>query len=579
MRIGIISEVMSDGYICLHPSSFARIRNLVLANIDGRMTSTFKGEKEHSRIITFNADGTLNALPAMPQGQPGSAGKAPASVEQSPSVAESDMEGSAVPSKKNPDFVNLVYLTGPMTRNGEECSYGTKEIRDDIMRCAEDPFVRGHIIYCDTPGGFAHCIQDLRLAVNYAHERGQRVDMIIDGMCASGGAFASALCDHVWFVNPEDEIGSIGMYWANFTLADGAKNSISSEVYREYYAQASVHKNEAYRMASEGDMEGVKAHTEAYLARLIANIKQDRPSIKDEQMTGEMYKMSDVIGSLVDGQSDLRTVAQSLIDDWHERAGAPLPRKDVAASSPQEPVQEPADDQLPSTVTDNETQQTSKQMKTYNHIPAVIGEGQMESLDGELTLQPEQAEALENYLAAGNQQVEQLQAQIEELRSAHAAEIEQIRADHAAEIEQLTTDHRDAVAQLETDRELAISQLNAEHQSAIDQLNAEHQTAIDQLNAEHQTALDEQTQQVSALNEQVAGLNQQVADLQATIEEVNNAQGREPQAGEAPSSNGPAAPPAPHIVTTSTYDPKLSAAENARRRREADEALRRQANC
>ena len=577
MRIGIISEVMSDGYICLHPSSFAQIRNLVLANIDGRISSTFKGDKQHSCIVTFNADGTLATLP---QSQSGLDVAGKASPSQSPMVADNDMEGSpAVANNQKTDLVNLVYLQGPMTRNGEECSYGTKEIRDDIMSCADSPYVRGHIIYCDTPGGFASCIQDLRLAVNYAHERGQRVDMIIDGMCASGGAFASALCDHVWFINPEDEIGSIGMYWANFTLADGAQNSISSEVYREYYAQASTHKNEAYRKAAEGDMEGVKAHTEAYLARLIDNLKKDRPSIKAEQMSGEMYKMSDVIGSLVDGQSDLRTVAQSLIDDWHDRNGAALPRKDVAAPAPSAPQQESSQQASVSPMPSPESTQTPKQMKTYTHIPAAIGEGQMESLDGELSLQPEQAEALENFLAAGNQQVEQLQAAIEQLKADHAAEIENLRAAHAAEVEQLNADHAEAVATLESDRDMAISQINADHAAEIERLNAAHAAEIEHLNADHTDALNEQTQQVASLNEQVAALNQQITDLQATIEEVNNAQGREPQAGAAPVNNGPAAPPAPHLVTTSTYDPKLSAAENARRRREADENLRRQANC
>jgi hypothetical protein len=369
------------------------------------------------------------------------------------------------------------------------------------------------------------------------------------------------------------------MYWANFTLADGAQNSISSEVYREYYAQASTHKNEAYRKAAEGDMEGVKAHTEAYLARLIDNLKKDRPSIKAEQMSGEMYKMSDVIGSLVDGQSDLRTVAQSLIDDWHDRNGAALPRKDVAAPVSSAPQQESSQQASVSPMPSPESTQTPKQMKTYTHIPASIGEGQMESVDGELTLQPEQAEALENFLAAGNQQVEQLQAAIEQLKADHAAEIENLRAAHAAEVEQLKADHAEAVATLESDREMAISQINAAHAAEVERLNADHAAEIEHLNADHTDALNEQTQQVTSLNEQVTALNQQITDLQATIEEVNNAQGREPQAGAAPVNNGPAAPPAPHIVTTSTYDPKLSAAENARRRREADENLRRQANC
>lgn len=576
MQLGIISEVMSDGRICMLPSAFNPIRNLVLANIDGRTTTPLNIEK---------MAGTYQLKMSVENG----------AVKMVKDYV-GDGERIAYYGALQPEdrLINMVCLCGPMTRNGEACSYGTKALRDKIMFAADYAQCKGHIIYCDTPGGMASCLQDMRMAINYAHDRGQKVYMLIDGVCASGGAFTAAICDKVFFVNPEDEIGSLGMYAAMFVMKDGATNTITSEVYREYYATASSNKNDFYRAAAEGDMSIVAERIETSLANLLETLKHDRPSITEEQMTGKMYPMSEVIGTLVDGQSDIKGVAQMLLADWDERQGAPVERKEPVVAqtkTPQPPLggedpeeedpgdPEPIEDPQPVEGEDGdendgepEAQTNNNNMKQYTAIPAAIGEGAMESVDGSLNLQEYQAEALENLLAEGQNREAELQQQVEALQN-QMAEAQQHAADQLAEQTTANEQLQSQLSEVQQQVEQLTTDLNASR-TALEEANTAHDAAIAELNTAHEAELAQHGETEAQLNNQIANLQQQNADLQTTVEDLNNAQGQQPAAGQAPGNNGEQAKVVTGVATSRTYDPRLSAKENAARWNAAREAER-----
>ena len=557
----------------MHAPVFAGFRNLILANIDGRTDSQYKGTKDVGGFIrhTTAEDGTVKMVRDV--------------------VGDAEWLDYCGRLKAEDRVVNLIRLNGPMTRGGAACSYGSMEIRDQIMTSADVPQCKAHIILCNTPGGMASCIQDLRMAVNYAHDHGQKVYMLIDGMCASGGTFASALCDGVYCVNLEDEIGSIGMYCSFFTLADGAENKITSEVYHEYYATASKDKNAWYRAAAEGDMKLIEKETNADLAQMIANIKKDRPSINDEQCTGAMYKMKDVIGSLIDGQTTLPQLAADALSEWEERGGSAVERKETAdnVSDPEpepapvpEPEPEDPDNIDPEGDGDNDEgdgdgAQTSSEQnsnhtpmtKQYTAIPAAIGEEAMESLDGELTLSPEQAEALEARLAQEDTRVADLTHQLADANAAHETAIAELNTQHENAVAELNQQHETAVAELNIQHQAEIEYARKAHATELESLRSQHAAEIEALNGAHATELEGLNSQLAELRTQKEQLTQQRNDLQATVEELNNAQGAQPQAGEQPAGNGKQAPAKPRIVTSSTFDPRLSAEENYKRQMEA----------
>ena len=560
MDLGLIGEVAKSRYICMHPTIFSGFRNLFLANIDNQISSHFNGEKKSGCFIRTSIGS--NGKPQM----------------TSDYVGRADRVGYYANLNEEDRIINVMFLSGPMTRNGGECTYGSKYIRDQIIKSADIPQCKGHIIVCDTPGGMASCLSDFRMAFNYARSRGQKVNMLIDGNCYSGGAFTAALCDAVYYINPNDEIGSLRMFSSSFTLKNGAENKITSEVYHEYYASASKDKNAWYRAAAEGDMSVVENDTEAALAELIANIKTDRPSITDDQLTGKEYRVSNVVGTLVDGQKDIMTLATEMLSEYEERNGAPVPAKlgaetaskgdepegngdEPEGSSEQteckpgkkksedaDPEDDPNDDDNeggddgngseddgddseenedgtkcdPEKKSNGSTSSTT--MTQYTAIPRIIGEETMESLDGSLDLTAEQAAELERILSEKDTRVENLQQQLAAERKAHADEV---------------------------------ATLNASHEEQLNATRAAHNKTCDDLNSVHE-------QKISELNAQIQQLTKQRDDLQATVAELNSNAGGEPKSGEQPSSNGQQAPRAPRIVTSSCYNPKLSAEENFR---------------
>ena len=103
-------------------------------------------------------------------------------------------------------------------------------------------------------------------------------------------------------------------------MANGAKNAITQETYVEYYADKSTEKNKEFRDAAEGNMEEVMKETNEYLDELLDDMKRDRPSIKEEQMNGAMFKMKDVVGSIIDGLCSLPELCDHIYAEWQASA-------------------------------------------------------------------------------------------------------------------------------------------------------------------------------------------------------------------------------------------------------------------
>ena len=116
-------------------------------------------------------------------------------------------------------FIDVLYLEGPLTREGGACTYGSRELRDIMMDAADTEGCLGHLLLINGPGGVANTIPDFMQATDYARSKGQPIVGRIDGFCASAHIWVSAMCDEVYYNNPSDKIGSVGIYWANIMTA------------------------------------------------------------------------------------------------------------------------------------------------------------------------------------------------------------------------------------------------------------------------------------------------------------------------------------------------------------------------
>lgn len=480
---------------------------------------------------------------------------------------DEDGDNQDIP-KEDVKYINILRLTGPMTRGGGECSYGSLEMRDMLMEAADRDDVVGHIIYCRTPGGMATTLIDFRKAIDYIHSKGQKIYMFCDGTVASGGAFLSAMCDGVFAYNEEDEIGSIGMYTAFFTMENGAVNAITQEKYVEYYADKSPEKNRAYR--DGGDMELVAKETNEYLDELLEALMKDRPSITKEQREGGMFKMKDVVGTIIDGICTLPELCERIYGEW-------------AATQPASTRTQVEDNNQ-----SNINQQTNPAMsKEYKNLASLAGyeadATMVSDNEGLLTLQPQEADAMEERLQAMTEQSAILTSENSTLKEGNEAMATAL-ANMAVERDAALREVRELKEAVAKDDITKGEEIRSEMQTQIDEASARY-VALEDAKKNLESNLAEVMTEKNNLeasakaaaeeaNRQLAEKEQIISDLQAQLAEANSGAGHKVDGGESPKTNGQA-PGASQMTSAPAWDSSKSAAENVKA---MDDYMKRQKN-
>lgn len=455
--------------------------------------------------------------------------------------------------------VNVVYIDGPIIRNGDACSYGSIDMRNRIMRAADLEQVIGHVIILNTPGGSSDALRDYIAAFNYARERGQEVIALVDGVCASMGTGIATQCDKIYFVNPEDEIGSIGTYGATYTQKDGDQNTITQETYHEVYATASKDKNKWYRAAAQGDITELANEVEKAQEDFISKIKSARPKVKNEQLTGAMYKCGEVVGSLTDGQSTLRDISLGMIDKYMKSPA--YKQRTMSAAANQNSTSAPA--------LNNNNKSQNMETTKYPLVSTACGSGKdLQDNNGDIFLNAAQASSLEAHLTeAGKlkQQLAEAQASLQEANKTVVSMSNMLSKSHS--------ENEALAAQLAATENKADDTQGAPAE-ALEAMKQEHEAAISALNEAHATALSEKEEALRQANEKLAQLEKDNSDLKSEVDELSQDPGTKgAQAGPVPVNNGDA-PKGEEETQEYKINPKLSIAENNRLRLEHEAKLR-----
>lgn len=208
--------------------------------------------------------------------------------------------------------INVVRLSEPMTRNGM-CGYGSKDIRDMLQFCAKQPQCIGHLFVFDSPGGSADTIADFALGIKACRDAKQPFIGLIDGMAASAAMWVAAMMDELYFVHPENTIGSIGVYASFFYLKDAEKNAISGEVYREVYATQSEDKNKWARDIREGNKDLLQKDLDDTAKKFMDFVKSAKPNTPDEWLHGVLVECGETIGIWTKGQSTEEECLQRIL--------------------------------------------------------------------------------------------------------------------------------------------------------------------------------------------------------------------------------------------------------------------------
>lgn len=431
-------------------------------------------------------------------------------------------------------FVAILPVCGPITRNGDACSYGSVDLRDAMIEASNEEECAGIILYINSPGGSAAAIPDYKYAIEYAHQQNKKVIAFVDGMCASAAMYLAALCDERYYMNDKDKVGSIGVMAAFWTIKDGEKNQYTNETYHELYAKESYDKNKWHRDAAEGNYDELQADLDNLAKEFMADVKAACPNAKDEHLHGKMFEAKNISGILMDGKSTLTECLAKLVNEHH------------ASSASQA-----------------QTQNTTIDMTNYPLINAACGlnAGEIAVKEEGAFMNAELLDALEAKLSAQEQEIAELKEAATHHQEAIDAAVAKANEEHTAAVETLNTEHAQAIEDLRTEFGKEKEALNTAHTEALQKKDEEIATLT--------SAKAEADEALKGAKEALATAEQTIADKDAQIAELSNDPGNEPAQGAAPQNNGEGA----QVKTLREFDP--SQYKTCAERKAAFEAFKR----
>ena len=440
-------------------------------------------------------------------------------------------------------FINVLHLEGPLTREGGACTYGSRQLRDMMMEAADIEGCLGHLLIINGPGGVSNTIPDFLQATDYARSKGQPILGRIDGFCASAHIWVSAMCDEVYYNNPTDQIGSVGIYWAGILNKDGDTDPETGGTWHIVYDPQSYDKNRFARdLAEDNNDELIKAELIADGEAFRNFIKSRRPNCTDEHLHGKMFDCKDVEGILVTGQATMQEVFNRIVE---------LSAKKTAK-----------------TRNGKSSTQLNNSINMKEQFPAVFAlleVDEMQMQDGGAFMNEGLLATLNAAIEAKNQELANAKALADSLTQEKENLTQKVN-DLTSQVETLNTTHTSALE--EKDNMIATLEQEKADLVADQTAKAEQIETLKGQLTEKQTALDGANATIAERDTTIAEKDQQITDLNAQITELQNGAGAEPGAGEAPANNGAGAEAKTVGVKQYVFDPELSYDENCRREKE-----------
>ena len=215
--------------------------------------------------------------------------------------------------QEDDEIINVVVVDGPVTRDGDGCSYGTKDFRDQVMYANQIPQVVGHLFLINTPGGQASCRNDYEMMIDDCRQAGKPTVAFIDGMCCSSGVNLACRCDRVVVMNPRDEFGCIGTMAAFWAVAH---DTVDKDGYRyvELVGKDCPEKNDWYREAAAGEYEKLQAELDRDTEQFHQTVRENRPLVTADMLTGKVFEAQDVMPALVDEIGDMNRAIECVFE-------------------------------------------------------------------------------------------------------------------------------------------------------------------------------------------------------------------------------------------------------------------------
>ena len=441
-------------------------------------------------------------------------------------------------------IIDVVVVDGPITRDGGGCSYGSKDWRDQVMYANTIPQVVGHVFIINTPGGEAAARNDYEMMINDCREKGKPTVAFVDGMCCSSGVALACRCDRVIVMNPKDEFGCIGTMAAFWAIAH---DTVDQDGFRyvELVGKDCPEKNAWWREAAKGEYDKLQADLDKDTNEFHAAVRENRPMVTDDMLSGKVFEAQEVIPALVDEIGDLNRAIDCVFALANEEMQA------ARFMTAPEPGSEGGESQ-PGTEPEELAKLTEQQKAAINKEKGnltVVDDGHvsaerqglfgphMEEIatpnnNNDMTEEEKKAAEAEAAKAAEQEKPAEEQAPAEEKPADEAPATEEKPADEQlsektienakAEIDKIQDTLHNA-EQMIADKDKEIAELKVDvdaKAAAIDSAKADIETK-DGMIAERDKSIEELKASIETLNQQIENQKTTIDSLKAEVKELS----------------------------------------------------------
>ena len=447
---------MATRYWDMHPDVLATLRSNILHNIAGKVEIAATTSMEGSFLL-----------------------KSSSLFQDRLYIGDAEMVSRNIDLQEDDRIINVLNIGGPITRDGDGCSYGSRDHRDWLMQAADMPETIGHILIINSGGGSSASKYDYEQAIDYIRSKGQKVVAFIDGIACSAAYAAACMADEVYVMNLNNEIGCIGTMCATYLQRHGDVNAVTQERYIELYAEGSPYKNREFREAAEENYDEMVRIISESAEDFKALVRKNRPNVTEEQLKGDTYKAADVVGTLIDGQKTFDECVERLLEisGYNTVNG----NDDVNDDHRSDEASEDTEDRKQVIDNNNNNQKTEDMSLEYPRIMAATKAHALEAVNEAVYLHKDLAEELEAHLAATEDtaaaltaktsEVVALTEKINEMEKAHAEAIEKLNQEHTATLDTLKSEHETALKEAADKAAAEMEQMKSEHASAVAELN------------------------------------------------------------------------------------------------------------
>jgi signal peptide peptidase SppA len=284
--------------------------------------------------------------------------------------------------------IAIVRLNGPLMKDDQECGpIGMETIGMIIKEAIASRNIDAIVLHIDSPGGTVDGTEALGNIVKGSQKP---IVSFVDGLMASAALWIGSSATEVIASTDTDIVGSVGVILSFVDLQPyWEKQGVA---FHTIAANTSPDKNKNWEDLRAGKYDDYKKEVLDPLDEKFMNtIRQNRPNVKDEHLTGKIYLARDVMGVFIDSLGTLEDAilrASELAQEQKNSQGS--------NDGSQAEINNP---------------KSYNMSKKYLNIQGVLGSTTMEfETDGSRTFSEDEMTAVDGALVASNS--EELQTQL-----------------------------------------------------------------------------------------------------------------------------------------------------------------------